>query len=74
MSRRLDQARHCNSRKTRTKDDVAASWSPDGGEIAFLRDQGNGHFYVMLIPALGGPERKLSDIFVPDIEWMPGPI
>ena len=56
-----------------TKDDVAASWSPDGGEIAFLRDQGNGHFNVMLIPALGGPERKLTDIFVLDIEWMPGP-
>ena len=56
-----------------SKDDLAAAWSPDGGEIAFMRDEGSGHFSVMLIPALGGPERKLTDIFVPDIEWMPGP-
>jgi len=56
-----------------TKDDFAAAWSPDGGEIAFLRDQGSGHFDVMLIPALGGPERKLTEVFIPDMEWMPGP-
>lgn len=56
-----------------TKDDLAAAWSPNGGEIAFLRDEGSGHFSVMLIPALGGPDRKLTDISVPDIEWMPGP-
>src|SRR5262249_42272522 len=43
------------------------------GEIAFLRDQGSGHFAVMLIPSLGGPERKLTEIFLPDMEWMPGP-
>ena len=53
--------------------DLAAAWSPDGGQVAFLRDQGRGHFAVMLIPALGGPERKLTDIVVPDMEWMPGP-
>jgi eukaryotic-like serine/threonine-protein kinase len=54
-------------------DDLAAAWSPDGGSIAFLRDLGSGHFTVMLIPALGGPERRLTEIFIPDMEWMPGP-
>ena len=54
-------------------DDTSPAWSPDGASIAFLRDAGSGHFHVMLIPALGGPERKLSEIFVPDITWMPGP-
>jgi Tol biopolymer transport system component len=37
--------------------ETAPAWSPDGAEIAFIRD-GNG---VFIIPQSGGPERKISD-------------
>jgi serine/threonine protein kinase len=38
-----------------------AAWSPDGREIAFARCYDNGGA-VFVVPALGGSERKLTDV------------
>ena len=54
-------------------DDTAPAWSPDAGSIAFLRGLSAGHYRIILIPALGGPERTLTDILVPEMGWLPGP-
>lgn len=54
------------------------AWSPDGRLIAFLRALPAGKAAVILISALGGPERKLTDIywtgaelFPPFLTWSP---
>jgi len=54
-------------------DDTAPAWSPDGSSIAFLREHGSGRFAVLVIPALGGSERQLTEISIPEIILMPGP-
>jgi Tol biopolymer transport system component len=42
--------------------EMSPAWSPDGRYLAFLRATGDGKgLYV--VPALGGPERKLSTFF-----------
>jgi Tol biopolymer transport system component len=41
--------------------DTAPAWSPDGGLIAFVRRR-DGRAKVILVPALGGPERELIDM------------
>ena len=47
-------------------DDTNPVWSPDGSSIAFLRklEVGN-QFGLMLLPALGGKERKLAEVSIP---------
>jgi Tol biopolymer transport system component/tRNA A-37 threonylcarbamoyl transferase component Bud32 len=61
-------------------DDINPTWSPDGGSIAFMRKMSEGNQYrVLLIPALGGPERKLTDVSIggtgwqipPYLSWLP---
>ena len=42
--------------------DLRPAWSPDGTTIAFLRAMGVDRFAVILIPALGGAERRLAEI------------
>lgn len=44
--------------------DRAPVWSPDGRSIAFVRDEPDDREAIMLIPALGGAERKLADVFM----------
>jgi eukaryotic-like serine/threonine-protein kinase len=54
--------------------DHSPSWSPDGRFIAFLRNLPGGKAAVVLIPALGGPERKVSEVFRFSLsEPLPGP-
>jgi Tol biopolymer transport system component len=38
------------------------AWSPDGRSIAFLRFLSAGGAAILLIPALGGPEREIAQI------------
>jgi Tol biopolymer transport system component/DNA-binding winged helix-turn-helix (wHTH) protein len=50
-------------------------WSPDGRYIAFFRDLPAG-FAILLIPALGGPERKIAETRLvgvpgPYLAWSP---
>jgi serine/threonine protein kinase/WD40 repeat protein len=48
-------------------DDTNPVWSPDGSSIAFLRKSTVGNqFDVMLIPALGGQERRLAEVSIPE--------
>lgn len=50
--------------------DWAPQWSPDGKTIAFIRNPGHSGA-VYLIPALGGPERKLCDTKGDALSWHP---
>ena len=43
--------------------DYSPAWSPDGRYIAFLRHLSREKDAVLLIPALGGPERKIAEVF-----------
>jgi len=55
--------------------DFSPVWSPDGRFIAFLREISNRHA-LLLIPALGGPERKIAEVhlegvWAPYLAWSP---
>jgi Tol biopolymer transport system component/DNA-binding winged helix-turn-helix (wHTH) protein len=54
--------------------DYNPAWSPDGRWIAFLRRQSEaGNSELRLIPPLGGPERRLAEIRVPDRSFVQPP-
>jgi Tol biopolymer transport system component len=42
--------------------DINPAWSPDGRSIAFLREVAGGKAEIHLVPALGGPERKVGEV------------
>ena len=49
--------------------DVFPAWSPDGRSIAFIRERGD-KVEVLLIPSLGGPERKIADTVADNSTFM----
>ncbi len=42
--------------------DLSPAWAPDGRQIAFLRETPAGSSDVIVVPPLGGPERKLAHV------------
>ena len=68
---------------TDARTDFDPAWSPDGRWIAFLRTEPSplgslrpvlpdGKSELLLIPPLGGPERKLAEIRLDRFYWAPG--
>ncbi len=58
-------------------DDLAPTWAPDGRFIAFVRPLPNDRRGVFLIPPIGGPERRVAEVYstpceFPWLTWHPG--
>jgi serine/threonine protein kinase len=49
--------------------DAKPAWSPNGARIAFLRFTSEGAAELMVIPALGGAERKIATVY-PAHSWV----
>jgi len=43
--------------------DFQPQWSPDGRNIAFLRELPENRVAVLLVPPLGGPDRKIAEFY-----------
>lgn len=59
------------------KASIVPAWSPDGLSIAFLRRLAKDTWGILLMPSIGGPERKLAEVhsmrelaWSPDGEWL----
>jgi Tol biopolymer transport system component/predicted Ser/Thr protein kinase len=50
-------------------EDSSPAWSPDGRWIAFLRDLGEGRASILLIPPVGGPEKRVHELYKPWMGW-----
>jgi len=45
--------------------DFAPAWSPDGRSIAFLRELPQAKAALIVIPAIGGAEKKITECYLP---------
>jgi eukaryotic-like serine/threonine-protein kinase len=60
-------------RLTRNAGDGLPAWSPDDRYIALARDenQDSSERTILLVPAIGGPERRIARADVSDFSWTP---
>jgi Tol biopolymer transport system component len=58
---------------TDPRPDNGPRWSPDGRNIAFMRLLASDTFEVLLVPPLGGPERKIGQFYTRTLYSVPIP-